>query len=80
MEISVPTITCKRCNYTWVPRKADVRLCPKCRSARFDQAREPEKCFLCGQQSDDMKQVIGNAQVYNLCPECREKKENDNGL
>lgn len=26
-------LTCKRCFHKWVPRKIDVRQCPKCKSA-----------------------------------------------
>jgi predicted Zn-ribbon and HTH transcriptional regulator len=37
MKITLATpLACKRCGYTWRPRKVDVRICPKCKSARWD--------------------------------------------
>ena len=36
MNIQINTITCKRCNHVWVPRKTPVRLCAKCHSAYWD--------------------------------------------
>ena len=39
MIIEIPKVKCKRCNYEWTPRKADIRLCPKCKSAYWDQDR-----------------------------------------
>ena len=27
---------CKKCGHWWLPRKEDVRVCPKCKSYRFD--------------------------------------------
>lgn len=33
-------LKCLRCGYEWLPRKEDVRICPACKSARFD---EPKK-------------------------------------
>ena len=29
-------IKCERCDYKWIPRKEDVRVCPKCKSAYWD--------------------------------------------
>jgi len=40
MKIRIRQITCTRCGHTWVPRKIDVRRCPKCQSVYFDV---PEK-------------------------------------
>jgi len=28
----IPKAKCYRCNYIWVPRKAKISLCPKCKS------------------------------------------------
>jgi uncharacterized OB-fold protein len=39
METNVTIIKCKRCGHEWFPRKKDVRICPKCKSARFDQEK-----------------------------------------
>lgn len=30
---------CLRCGYEWIPRVEDVRSCPKCKSAYYDQKR-----------------------------------------
>ncbi len=39
MIIRIKKIKCKRksCGHEWVPRQADVRICPKCKSALFDK-------------------------------------------
>ncbi len=29
-------VQCKKCNHQWIPRKLDVRVCPKCKSAWWD--------------------------------------------
>lgn len=28
---------CRRCDYTWWPRKGDVKICPRCKSARWNE-------------------------------------------
>jgi Zn finger protein HypA/HybF involved in hydrogenase expression len=34
-------IKCERCGKVWQPRNPkDVRICPYCKSARFDQPRQ----------------------------------------
>ena len=30
---------CLRCGYVWRPRKPEVRLCPRCKSIRWDSSR-----------------------------------------
>jgi predicted Zn-ribbon and HTH transcriptional regulator len=32
-------LQCLRCGHLWVPRLAEVRICPKCKSARWDQPK-----------------------------------------
>ena len=39
VKLRIPTLTCLRCDHHWIPRQADVRLCPKCKSVRWDQPR-----------------------------------------
>ena len=34
---------CKRCGHEWNPRKEDVRVCPKCKSAYWDIERKVRK-------------------------------------
>ena len=29
-------LTCLRCGHVWTPKTDDVRICPKCKSARWD--------------------------------------------
>jgi hypothetical protein len=33
---------CRRCGHHWLPRIADVRICPACKSARWDQLKGAE--------------------------------------
>lgn len=40
----VVKIQCERCKRIWQPRNPDdVRICPYCKSARFDQPKIPKK-------------------------------------
>jgi len=32
-------LKCKRCEHRWIPKKEDVRQCPKCKSAYWDKER-----------------------------------------
>lgn len=36
MKIKIYTLKCQRCGKEWVPRKVDVRLCPRCKSPFWD--------------------------------------------
>ena len=36
MNIEEFKLTCLRCKHIWIPRKTDVRLCPKCKTAYFN--------------------------------------------
>jgi len=37
MEIELPELTCNQCGHTWTPRTEDVRMCPNCKSIRWDK-------------------------------------------
>jgi len=39
MNVKITTITCQRCGKEWIPRIPDPRLCPRCKSTRFDTPR-----------------------------------------
>ena len=36
MEIELIRLECKRCGWKWTPRVSDVRICPHCKSPRWD--------------------------------------------
>lgn len=41
MKVFIPDkIHCERCGWSWIPRQAEVRLCPRCKSAYFDTPRK----------------------------------------
>lgn len=40
MKVNIRQLVCKRCGHQWVPRKADVRICPKCKSYLWDIERK----------------------------------------
>ena len=40
MQIKVQILECKRCGHNWIPRKTEVRMCPKCKSAWWDKEKE----------------------------------------
>lgn len=35
--MNLKKLKCNRCGHEWVPRVEDVRVCPKCRSLRWDK-------------------------------------------
>jgi len=39
-KVKVTHLECKRCGHTWVPRKAEVLLCPKCKSPYWNRPRK----------------------------------------
>lgn len=41
-KVRVQTLNCNRCGYKWVPRKAVVYLCPKCKSPKWNEAERDE--------------------------------------
>ena len=41
--MKIPKLACKRCGHDWVPRQADVRMCPRCKSVRWDQELDSTK-------------------------------------
>jgi len=43
MKIKLPILECKRCGHTWIPKKEEVRICPKCKSAWWDTEKEDQK-------------------------------------
>lgn len=40
MQVKLNYFKCKKCQHEWLPRIADVRICPKCKSYRWDVAKE----------------------------------------
>jgi uncharacterized protein len=34
--VSLPLLHCYRCIYSWIPTKPVVRMCPRCKSIRWD--------------------------------------------
>ena len=38
-KINKYSLKCLRCGKEWIPRKEDVRMCPKCKSPYFDTPR-----------------------------------------
>lgn len=40
MKIKINRIQCFKCKHQWVPRKKDVRQCPKCKTAYWNEKNE----------------------------------------
>lgn len=36
-------ILCKRCGHTWIPRKEEIKVCPKCKSPYWDKEKRNVK-------------------------------------
>ncbi len=39
MEIKITKLECKRCGHKWIPKKEEIRQCPKCKSSWWDKKR-----------------------------------------
>lgn len=39
MNLSLRSLHCRRCSHRWIPRKAEVRVCPRCHSPYWDRGR-----------------------------------------
>jgi len=42
-EMVLTRLRCKRCGHRWIPRIEIVRICPRCKSARWDTPRGPRR-------------------------------------
>lgn len=40
MIIQINSLTCLRCGHVWVPKQVDVRVCPKCKSYKWDKPKQ----------------------------------------
>ena len=40
VKVHLQVLTCKRCGHKWVPRKEEVRICPRCCSQYWNQERK----------------------------------------
>jgi uncharacterized OB-fold protein len=38
MKLRLPELKCKRCGHVWVPGRAEIFECPKCKSAKWNVA------------------------------------------
>jgi predicted Zn-ribbon and HTH transcriptional regulator len=39
IPIKLPKCICLKCDYEWTPRVSDPRMCPKCRTLRWDEPK-----------------------------------------
>ena len=39
MEIKLTYVECTRCQHKWIPRKVEIKCCPKCHSPYWDRER-----------------------------------------
>lgn len=67
MNISVFELECKRCNHKWIPRKTQVRVCPKCHSPYWDKARS-------GSPGSDPLTAVLDEMVRRIVKECDPEK------
>lgn len=43
MKVQIFRLLCKCCGHTWVPKIEDVRICPKCKNARWDVGKKKDR-------------------------------------
>jgi len=60
IEVHVHKLNCFRCGHKWIPRKEDVRLCPKCKSAYFDRPKTDKENSLKTNSKEKEKQDGGS--------------------
>lgn len=41
-KIQIPQLTCLRCGHIWVPRATEIHICPKCKSRKWDEPKQPK--------------------------------------
>lgn len=56
-KIVIPTAKCGRCNQTWNPRKAEIKVCPKCKSPYWDKPRVRAPKKLKEKTTNDVQKV-----------------------
>ncbi len=44
MQVNIVKLVCSKCGHKWVPRITDPRICPKCKSYRWDVSEEKTEC------------------------------------
>lgn len=37
MKVKIPTETCRKCGYEWIPRKENIKVCPRCKSRDWNK-------------------------------------------
>jgi len=40
MKIKIIKLECKRCGHIWVPKKEEIRICPRCKSPYWDRKKQ----------------------------------------
>ena len=43
IKVLVEKNVCLKCGHIWLTRKEDVRQCPKCKTAYYDQPKKEKK-------------------------------------
>jgi len=65
--IQLKQLKCLRCDHEWVPRKEEVRICPKCKSPYWDRERESDnntyRCRACDHEFSSDENPL-------YCPAC----------
>ena len=63
MKIEIIKLKCKQCNHEWIPRKEDVRRCPKCKTYYFDREKVMAKMI-----GVPIEQLLENAEREPFWP------------
>ncbi len=88
MKVKLKVLRCKRCNHKWIPRKLEINICPKCKSALWNKNPKihdykKNKCSKCGSRynlqmhHNDKNKINNNPKnLITLCNECHKEQHN----
>jgi len=43
---SLKTLECKKCGHKWVPRRLQIKMCPRCKSIKWQKGKNVKKELL----------------------------------